>query len=285
MPQKHLSERACGFESRSRHQRLNVSIARDNADMYRRVTVDTALALSGAGVLDRENAQICGTSVAAIRHWRTGRRRAAKDDLRQATCPRCHAAPFDKRAYAYLLGLYLGDGHITRGRRDVYALNIFCCDGWPGLITAATEALSAVMARSKVFRVQRIGCTAVKSTSKHWPCMFPQHGPGHKHTRTITLELWQQAIVNAYPGEFVRGLFHSDGCRSINKVQRRLPSGNRRYEYPRYFFSNKSTDILGLCGAALDQLEITWRFSRPDTISVARREAVARLDEFVGPKY
>jgi hypothetical protein len=29
----------------------------------------------------------------------------------------------------------------------------------------------------------------------------------------------------------------------------------------------------------------TWRFSKPNTISVARREAVARLDEFVGPKY
>jgi hypothetical protein len=28
----------------------------------------------------------------------------------------------DEAAYAYLLGLYLGDGHIARGRRDVYAL-------------------------------------------------------------------------------------------------------------------------------------------------------------------
>jgi hypothetical protein len=30
---------------------------------------------------------------------------------------------------------------------------------------------------------------------------------------------------------------------------------------------------------------VEWRFSRPTTISVARRAAVARLDEFVGPKY
>jgi hypothetical protein len=28
-----------------------------------------------------------------------------------------------------------------------------------------------------------------------------------------------------------------------------------------------------------------WRFSRRNAISAARREAVARLDEFVGPKY
>ena len=30
-------------------------------------------------------------------------------------------------AYAYLLGLYLGDGDISRGRRDVFALWIACC--------------------------------------------------------------------------------------------------------------------------------------------------------------
>jgi hypothetical protein len=30
---------------------------------------------------------------------------------------------------------------------------------------------------------------------------------------------------------------------------------------------------------------VEWRFARWDTISVARKEAVARLDEFVGPKY
>ena len=71
----------------------------------------------------------------------------------------------------------------------------------------------------------------------------------------------------------------------MNRVRRRLADGDRWYEYPRYFFSNKSKDILWLCGDTLDRLGVEWRFSRPDTISVARREAVARLDEFVGPKY
>jgi hypothetical protein len=59
----------------------------------------------------------------------------------------------------------------------------------------------------------------------------------------------------------------------------------RRYEDPRYFFSNESPDILRLCGSTLDQLGVSWRYSRANAISVARREAVARLDEFVGPKY
>jgi hypothetical protein len=42
---------------------------------------------------------------------------------------------------------------------------------------------------------------------------------------------------------------------------------------------------MGLCRGTLDQLGIRWRMSQPNTLSVARREAVARLDEFVGPKW
>jgi hypothetical protein len=64
-----------------------------------------------------------------------------------------------------------------------------------------------------------------------------------------------------------------------------LASGERWYEYPRYLFVNESGDILRLCGETLDRLGVEWRFSKPNTISVAKRAAVARLDEFVGPKY
>lgn len=188
-------------------------------------------------------------------------------------------------AYAYLLGLYLGDGHLTRGRRDVFALSIFCSDDWPGLLAAARSAMAAVLPSSSVFCVKRQGCTEVKSTAKHWPCLFPQHGPGQKHTRKIELQQWQAAIVQEYPGEFAKGLIHSDGWRGVNRVRRRLADGDHWYEYPRYMFSNESADILRLCGETLDLLGVAWRFSRRNAISVARREAVARLDEFVGPKY
>ena len=68
-------------------------------------------------------------------------------------------------------------------------------------------------------------------------------------------------------------------------MRRPLADGDHWYAYPRYMFTNESRDILSLCGEALDQLGVSWRFSRRNTISVARREAVARLDEFAGPKY
>jgi hypothetical protein len=257
--------------------------------MYPQITVDMALRLSAVGILDRENARICDVSVAAIRHWRCGRRRAIHGPRaaaeRKRQCPRCHGREMDEAAYSYLLGLYLGDGHITRSRRGVFVLSLFCSDDWPGLLAATRSAMSAVMPASGVFSVQRQGCTQVKSTSKHWPCLFPQHGPGRKHTRKIELEQWQFVIVQRYPGEFAKGLFHSGGWRGVNRVRRRFAGCDHWYEYPRYLFSNESGDILRLCGETLDQLEVAWRFSRRNTISVARREAVARLDEFVGPKY
>ena len=41
---------------------------------------------------------------------------------------------------------------------------------------------------------------------------------------------------------------------------------------------------MGLCQDSLDALGIGWRMCRPNMLSVARRDAVAALDEHVGPK-
>lgn len=162
-------------------------------------------------------------------------------------------------------------------------MSMFCSDDWPRIMDDVAAAMHEVIAVS-VCRVRRTGCTEIKSYSKHWPCLFPQHGPGMKHTRPIVLEPWQEELVAEHPGEFLRGLFHSDGCRMTNWARRTVGGVERRYEYPRWFFTNKSTDILGLCSAGLDRLGIAHRFPRPDTISVARREAVAALDALIGPK-
>jgi hypothetical protein len=61
------------------------------------------------------------------------------------------------------------------------------------------------MPTSSVFRRAKIGCHDIKSTSKHWPCLFPQHGPGRKHERKIELEAWQQVIVGEHAGDFLPG--------------------------------------------------------------------------------
>ena len=52
----------------------------------------------------------------------------------------------------------------------------------------------------------------------------------------IELDPWQERIVAEYPGDFARGLFHSDGYRGINRVRRSVKDGDRWYEYPRYLY-------------------------------------------------
>lgn len=253
--------------------------------MYDRKIVVRALALSRQGVIDREVARICGVSTGAVRHWRYGSRRLDEAVELRRDCPRCGDRTLDHRAYAYLLGLYLGDGHLAHHRRGVLRLTIACSNDWPGLMDAAADATAVVMPASSVGRIRRPGCTMVNSYSKHWACLFPQHGPGMKHTRTITLKAWQKEIVAEFGREFVRGLIHSDGCRSTNRIRRPHSGGDRWYEYPRYFFTNASDDIRRLFTDALDGLGIEWKQSNRRVISIAKKDAVARLDEFVGPKY
>ena len=140
------------------------------------------------------------------------------------------ALPEPQADYAYTLGLYLGDGCISRAGardKDVWKLRIMCADAWPGLIRECARAMSAIRPGNKVSTQQKVGCTEVISCYRHWPCLFPQHGPGMKHMRTIELEPWQRIIVTGNPGHFARGLFHSDGYRGINRIRRRVADGER----------------------------------------------------------
>ena len=92
------------------------------------------------------------------------------------------------------------------------------CLAWPPVrVRAGYERRTA---GNKVRTQQQVGCTEVISCSRHWPCLFPQHGPGRKHMRTIELQPWQRTIVTANAGRFARGLFHSDGYRGFNRVRR-----------------------------------------------------------------
>ncbi|WP_307797964.1 hypothetical protein [Actinoplanes flavus] len=143
-----------------------------------------------------------------------------------------------------------------------------------------THAMTACGVRTVGYQ-EKPGCISVRAHWTHWPCLLPQHGPGAKHRREIVLTDWQREFVGEHPGRLVRGLFHSDGSRFINRVIAR----GRPYRYPRYNFVNESVDIMRICQEALDRLGIEWRMARRNTLSVARRGAVARLDEFVGPKW
>lgn len=177
-------------------------------------------------------------------------------------------------AYAYLLGLYLGDGYVvlTTGR-----LEISLDPKYPRLIEECAAAMRAVHPRGKAaFRGKGEGAVVVNSHAAEWLVLFPHHGPGRKHLRKVELLPWQEGIVNEHSAAFLRGLIHSDGCRYDRKVGGKI--------YPAYEFSNESIDIMEMCELACARLGV--RFRRPSThqLSVARRADVRVLDELIGAK-
>ncbi|MGW5094768.1 helix-turn-helix domain-containing protein [Streptomyces nodosus] len=251
-----------------------------------------ALALLRDGTPNANVARRLGVPSGTIGYWKhMDRARYGQCPGRHdPKCPRCDGRALDESAYSYLLGLYLGDGHISHySEHRVPNLMIACADSWPGLIDDCEKAMRTVFPDNSVCRVRRTGCRNVKVYSKHLHCMFPQHGPGKKHERRIALEPWQGAIVDDRPWEFIRGLIHSDGCRITNWTEKTVGGVRKRYEYPRYFFSNKSDDIRRLFTDTLDKVGVEWttlaRGSDPFNVSVARKSSVALLDTHVGPKY
>jgi hypothetical protein len=237
---------------------------------------ERVVALRTAGHTYDEIVAMTGVSKSGVIRWLTNppawitRPRACRRD-EVIGVPSLHAT------YAYLLGLYLGDGHIVRMKNDVLKLSIVQDSKYTELIHECDVAVATVSGRS-VSRKNMTGCVEIYAYSKHWPCLFPQHAPGYKHDRTIALVDWQREMADAHPKELLRGLIHSDGCRVMNRVW------GGKYEYPRYFFSNRSADIHAIFRHACDLLGVRWRQNNEWNTNVARRDDVAFLDTFIGPK-
>ena len=194
--------------------------------------------------------------------------------------------PPDPAVYAYVLGMYLGDGCLYV-RRPHSVLTITLDSIYPGIVSETKSALERLVEgiNVRVYDDPTHRRTSVAATYRYWTDVFPQHGPGRKHERPIILRDWQHGWLRRAPGRFLRGLIHSDGCRTVNRFKTKLPSGRvAEYEYPRYFFSNLADDIRALFCEYCDLLGIRWTQSNHRNISVSHRDSVARLDEFIGPK-
>jgi hypothetical protein len=193
--------------------------------------------------------------------------------------------PGEPRPYGYLLGLYLGDGCIAAHPRGAPGLEIKLDAGYPQIVEEAVAAMAATAPDAPVSCRKAPGAVVVHSSHPVWPHAFPQHGPGRKHLRKIELTRWQLELTRRHPRELLRGLIHSDGSRVLNRFKTKLPSGRvAEYQYVRYFFTNYSADIQRIFCDHCDVLGIHWTRSSFKNISVARRDGVALLDSFVGPK-
>jgi hypothetical protein len=253
-------------------------------------TIDTVTGLLAQGLGAAEVSRRTDVPFATILNWERGRLPEHYRLHRAGVkfCAKCGAVAHDFPTlsswdYSYILGVYLGDGWITKHTKGTWALRVAQDMKYPGLIEECCAAIQAIRGLWPHVMADPDGTLCVKIASywKQWPCLIPQHGPGRKHKRKIELTEWQWDLVEAAPGKFLRGLIHSDGWRGTNRVCVK----GKHYEYPRYQFSNRSDDIRKLFTDVCDMLEIAWRPWTRWHISVAQRDAVARLDEHVGLKY
>lgn len=158
-----------------------------------------------------------------------------------------------KKAYAFVLGEYLGDGCIKTMKREVYRLDIYNDSKYEALNRLIAMKIQEVFPHNKVNRpLSSENCWDIYVYSKNIPTLFPQIGPGAKYKRKIELLQWQLDIIDEYPKDFISGLFYSDGsiydhCQIIN---------GKEYKYVHYSFSNKSLDIVQYLLRSLKQIGV-----------------------------
>lgn len=249
--------------------------ARDDFDLVRQ--------LGHQELSSRKIARLTGFPQSTVRNWL----RREEPPSQQRPLP-TEFVPISAAGYCYLLGQYLGDGYLSNtGGPSSWRLGISCDSRYPGIIEEVSDAIGCCDPRSHICRnaVKGANLIVVLASSPLWPLAFPQHGRGRKHLRPIVLEPRQLEITHRHPQALLRGLIHSDGCRSLNRFRTKLPSERvAEYEYPRYFFSNLSADIRRIFCHHCDLLGIRWTQSNPRNISIADRRSVTLLDEFIGPK-
>jgi hypothetical protein len=237
-----------------------------------------ALELRSRGLTATDAARRIGVPRATVRDWYVGRSPRTASEL--GGCRRCSGPVHDfdllPGSYAYLLGLYLGDGCLSPHPRGVFKLRVTLDLAYPGIIESCAQAIGSVLPSGRATAIARKqGCVEVYAYWKSWPCLLPQHGPGRKHNRPIVLMPWQVALVDRHPEQMLRGLIHSDGCRFMNT--------GTNWQNPRYSFSNRSADIRGIFCDVCARLGVRWT-TCPHTVYVSRKADVAVLDRLIGPK-
>ena len=110
------------------------------------------------------------------------------------------------------------------------------------------------------------------------PALFPQHGPGPKHERSLRLTAAQRRVVRPRP--LLRGLLHSDGCRYTET----RPGRGKTYTYVQYAFTNESEDLHALVARLAADLGLRPTRTGTKNTFFRRRADVQTLDTFVGPK-
>ena len=207
--------------------------------------------------------------------------------------PSCRADPPDpgycvdprslEADYVYLLGLYLGDGMLTRmPGKAVWKLRIFQDSKVRGAASRQANMRCRSSRDVRAASSPKIGCVEIAlalealdlRVSPAWAGAEASTADSIGAVAGATSYLISRASSSKVSCE-------SDGCRITNLALVR----GKRYEYPRYFFSQSRPSISRICSMrGCDLIGVDYRQAGPRNISVARRASVAVLDEFIGPK-
>ena len=177
-----------------------------------------ALELIEAGVNDCETGRRLGVSRSTVKSWRDPKYQR-RSDYTLATCPRCWRATkpvrFTDADYCQALALYLGDGWISTHPRT-QRLRIALDEKYPGIIEETAALLRRCLPENAVDVVDksRPGCVNVSVYSTHLTCLFPQHGPGRKHTGGSCWSLGSSHSSSGRPGPSSGGASSPTGAPS-----------------------------------------------------------------------
>ena len=208
-----------------------------------------------------------------VRAWVTGGVTRAEDSKIELINP-LEFNLSQKKAYSYILGLYLGDGCVSKTHKEnVFRMRIVLDTKYGDMNDYAVKNMKILFPDNKVSTYKRLNenCIELSVYSTQLIGLFPQSGLGKKHNRKIELAQWQ--IDNIVPVNFVQGLFHSDGsyyfCQS---------------KYPAYSFTNLSLDIKELYSSYLSRLNVSCSGGlNAKSIYSYGKQALA-LKELIGTK-
>lgn len=182
-----------------------------------------------------------------------------------------------KQEYSYILGIYLGDGTISRISGG-YKIRIFLDSVYYNIVEECSNNLKILFPKNKVsIHKEKCNMYIITLYSNLLPKLFPQFGKGLKHNRNIILEKFQLDNINNI--QLIKGLFHSDGSLYKAKIG--------KYEYFFYNFTNMSKDIIDIYCDALSDMNIKYKLnfnSDVYRVNIYKKVDFAKLYYLIGTK-
>ena len=156
----------------------------------------------------------------------------------------------------------------------------------PGIVTDVSACIDCGAPGGRIALPRKAGLRRRCSRSGSTGRASSPARPGRKHERAIDA---RTPAGGGRPRTTLpppAGLFHSTGAGSTTGRGKRSAGNPKVYRYPRWQFTNASSDIPRAVLLGLDLADIPWRRSNHRVIGVCRvvPAAVARLDELVGLK-